>query len=110
MWTLYDKHANSRSINPDPFVFSGVMTQHTFLSNYTKTCVLWCMENTNVCLGASILDSDSWNASKISGQWRVVEGGKLTLLTSQTFNAAQGPEWFIDLCSTTQDKLVGIAF
>jgi hypothetical protein len=97
MWTLYDRHANKQFINPDSFVFSGVLTQHTFLSNYTQTCVLWCVEDTNICLGASILDSDLWNTTKISGQWRVVDGGKLTLLTSATQLQNQGPEWFLEL-------------
>jgi len=101
MWTLYDQRAQKRFINPDPFVFSGAMTQYTFLSNYTTTCVLWCVENTDVCLGASILDSDAWNAQRIFGQWRVIEGGKLTLLSSQTQHLIQGPEWFLNLCSSS---------
>jgi hypothetical protein len=103
MWTLYDRHANTSSIDPDPFVFTGTMQQHSFFSSQAHTCVLWCVKDTNICLGASVLDSDTWMDLSIEGQWRVVEGGRLTLLASATKLTQQhisaGPQWFIDLCT-----------
>jgi hypothetical protein len=103
MWTLYNRRAAEIPISPDPFVFSASLQQHTFFSSLNRTCVLWCVENSNVCLGANILDSDTWSAEAVSGQWRLVEGGRLTLLTSQSSEKPleiQGPSWFKDLCSS----------
>ena len=117
MWTLYTRRAGEIFIAPDPFVFSASLEQHTFFSSVNRTCVLWCVENTNVCLGANVLDSDTWAASAVTGQWRLMDGGRLTLLTSesrevqaqanrayqgpkgtQSYQGPQGPAWFRDLC------------
>ncbi len=104
MWTLYNRRAEEIFISPDPFVFSAPLEQHTFFSSIHRTCVLWCVENSNVCLGANILDSDTWGSSSIQGQWRIIDGGRLTLLTSSsskdnsTVKEVQGPLWFKDLC------------
>jgi hypothetical protein len=101
MWTLYNRRAGEIKISPDPFVFSASLEQHTFFSSVNRTCVLWCVENSNVCLGANILDSDTWAASAVSGQWRLMDGGRLTLLTSVSKEVEiQGPAWFKDLCSS----------
>ena len=106
MWTRYDRHANPSFIDPDPFVFTAIMQQHTFFSSQQHTCVLWCVKDTSICLGASVLDSDTWVDQSIEGQWRVVEGGRLTLLASSSkaiqsqVPISAGPQWLIDLCTT----------
>lgn len=101
MWTIFDRAAQSFAVDPDPFVFSAKMSLHTFFSSQERTCVLWCVDGTNVCMGASILDSDSWESSSIEGQWRFVDGGKLILLASQTALPLAGPQWFLDACSSS---------
>lgn len=88
-------------VDPDPFVFSAKMSLHTFFSSQARTCVLWCVDGTDVCMGASILDSDSWESSSIEGQWRFVDGGKLILLASQSSLPLAGPQWFLDVCSSS---------
>jgi len=93
-------------ITPDPFIFNATMEQFKYFSNYNRTCMLWCVQNSNLCAGASILDSDLWEIgaqtsgdlqTKISGHWRVVSPGKLVLLYSESQVAFSGPEWFSSL-------------
>ena len=103
MWTIYSRQGALAQVEPDPFVFSATLEQHVFFSTPIRTCVLWCVVNSDVCMGANVLDSDIWDATRIEGQWRLVEGGKLTLLASASQPSADppllGPQWFVEACS-----------
>ena len=105
-WTLYTRQGTEISINPDPFIFHANLEQYKFFSNMNRTCMLWCIQNSNLCAGANILDSDLWELSNevnksatISGNWRIVSPGRLVLLYSESLPILQpsGPSWFQSL-------------
>jgi hypothetical protein len=100
---LYTREGNETFINPDPFIFKANLEQYKFFSNANRTCMLWCIENSNLCAGANMLDSDTWELSQnssrshISGNWRIVSPGRLVLLYSESSTALNGPSWFLSL-------------
>jgi hypothetical protein len=112
-WTLFTRQGTEVNINPDPFFFHANLEQYKFFSNMNRTCMLWCIENSNLCAGASILDSDLWElahhttdkinykSTTISGNWRIVSPGRLVLLYSESLPILQssGPPWFQSLTS-----------
>ena len=110
---MYSRKGDALLINPDPFIFNGTLEQFKYFSNFDRTCFLWCVQNSGLCVGASLLDSDLWELSaensqnlhantsneihKISGHWRVVAPGRLVLLFSDSKVELSGPDWFLSL-------------
>ena len=101
---MYTRGGDQAHINPDPFIFKANLEQYKFFSNENRTCMLWCIEHSNLCAGASMLDSDIWeitqNSTKstISGNWRIVSPGRLVLLYSESSpTPLSGPSWFLSL-------------
>ena len=115
-WTLYSRQGNEVYINPDPFIFNANLEQFKYFSSLNRTCMLWCIQGSNICAGANLLDSDLWELSThgnsangyslsslgpstISGNWRIVTPGRLVLLYSESSQILQvnGPPWFLSL-------------
>jgi hypothetical protein len=75
MWHMYKRDGSKVSIPEDPFVFWGTLCEHVLLSEPASTNVLWCFsknqDEKDVCFAATILDSEVWNASCLTGQWKV---------------------------------------
>ena len=86
---------------PDSVVFWGVLVSHMLVSCIDKTRVLWCFDNSDMCFGATLMDSELWEEEymgTMTGQWRIVDQGRLTLLRQvepEFFPAAQQqmPSW-----------------
>lgn len=109
-WTLYSRNGDEYFINPDPFIFAATLEQFKYFSNINRTCMLWCIQNSNLCAGANMLDSDLWelqmdkstniNTNYVCGHWRIVAPGRLILLYSQSSPPSlNGPPWFLSLSS-----------
>lgn len=67
----------------DSFVFWASLEQHLLVSSARRTCMLWCLDGQDVCFGSTLLDGETWQESfgtTVSGQWRVLQDGRLTLL------------------------------
>lgn len=82
MWEMFTRHGMSLAMPPDSFVFWATLEEHSMVSNTSRTSVLWCMSDENMCFGSTLLDAELWfgsHGSTVSGQWRVVDG-RLTLL------------------------------
>lgn len=83
MWTSYTKNGQRVPIPADAVVFWGELVSSLLVSCVETTAIMWCFPSGNLCLGATVLDSELWeqeHGATISGQWRVIENGRLTLL------------------------------
>lgn len=83
MSEIFSRKGDRVLIPSDSFVFWATLVQHLLVSSVTRTRVLWCFENHDVCLGSSLLDAEVWQdefGGSVSGQWRVLHDGRLTLL------------------------------
>ena len=99
MWCMYNKQGNELKMPHDEFIFWSQLYEHLFVSTQNYSRVLWCFHDKNVCFGASLYDSDSWD-STVSGQWRILEKGQLTLLKKvpeSSFPEKCLPSWLNDL-------------
>ena len=99
MWVMYNREGVELRMPEDEFIFWATLKQHLFVSTPNYSRVLWCFDNKNVCLGSSLYDSDSWDAT-MSAQWRVIENGQLTLLKKipeGNFPEKSLPTWLRDL-------------
>jgi hypothetical protein len=83
MSEAFTRHGHRILIPADSFVIWATLVQHLLVSNVVRTRVLWCFEHHDVCLGSSVLDAEVWQeqfGGVVSGQWRVLQDGRLTLL------------------------------
>lgn len=99
-WEMFNKKGFTVPMPPDTFVFWATLVEHMIISSQKRTSVLWCFEDHNICFGSSILDAEIWSHSyghTVSGQWRIINDGKLTLLrecdTSLFPQTANYPGW-----------------
>jgi hypothetical protein len=99
MWEMFLRDGASLAMPADSFVFWSTLVGHVMVSNTSRTSVLWCMEDTNLCFGATMLDTELWltqHGNTVSGQWRIVPHGQLTLLKPHdptTFPSNSFPSW-----------------
>lgn len=83
MSEVFTRNGHRILIPADSFVIWATLVQHLLVSSVVRTRVLWCFEQHDVCLGSSVLDAEVWQdqfGSTVSGQWRVLQDGRLTLL------------------------------
>lgn len=83
MSEVFSRKGHRLVIPPDSFVFWATLVQHLVVSSVSRTRVLWCFDRQDVCMGSSLLDAEMWQeefGSSVSGQWRVLQDGRLTLL------------------------------
>jgi hypothetical protein len=111
MSEAFSRRGEHIQIPSDSFVFWATLVQHLLVSSVVRTRVLWCFDQHDVCFGSSLLDAEVWQeqfGDLVSGQWRVLQDGRLTLLR-QTDEALfpsqpQVPSWLArKLVSSAED-------
>ena len=83
MSEVFTRNGHRLLIPADSFVIWATLVEHLLVSSVVRTRVLWCFEHHDICLGSSVLDAEVWQdqfGSVVSGQWRVLQDGRLTLL------------------------------
>jgi hypothetical protein len=82
-WEMFTKNGYAIPMPADTFVFWGTLVENIMVSSPNRTAILWCLQDNNICFGSTVLDAEQWSShygATVSGQWRVVNDGKLTLL------------------------------
>lgn len=96
-WCIFDRRANQQGIPHDSFVFWSVLEPFKLVSSVDDLSYLWCFQQSDVCLGASLMDSELWGNQLVSAMWRFVDG-KLTLIREMeetSFPELRGPAWLL---------------
>lgn len=111
MSEAFSRRGEHIQIPSDSFVFWATLVQHLLVSSVVRTRVLWCFDQHDVCFGSSVLDAEVWQeqfGDLVSGQWRVLQDGRLTLLR-QSDEAlfppqAQVPSWLARKLAPASDS------